>query len=128
VPATVLGSSPVLKGFLMGTDSLTMEQIARSQAAENESLRAELARLKAHVGLVDEQPKADGYPKVVYRAQDDLKAGQIDHPGWDVKLVGDPAAYDRAVADGWQPAPGAYVYPEIEEQVAVVRKVTKAKK
>lgn len=100
---------------------------AEANAKKVEQLEAQLAQLRAHVGLVDEAPKVEGFPRTVYRKQETPNPKQIDHPGWDAKVVGDKAAYDKAIADGWEPKVGDFVYPEIEEEVAVVRRV-KAKK
>lgn len=104
---------------------LTPEYLAQAEAnaKELELLRATLAQLKAHVGLVDE-PVADtqGFPKIVYRAQDNPKAGQLDHPGWDAKKVADKVAYEAALDAGFQDAPGAFVYADATSAPIVVKK------
>jgi hypothetical protein len=114
----------------MAKDKETVDVEARAAAdrARIADLEATIAALKAHVGLVDEPTKTPGYPRHVYRAQpaSKLDPKQIDHPGWDTQQVGDPSAFDAAVADGWLAEPGAYVYPQIEESVAVVRRVARA--
>lgn len=114
----------------MGTDSLTTEQIAAAQTKQIAELQAQLARLHERLGPDPDAalPKADGFPKIVYRPQDDPDPKQLDHPGWHAKTVADADALAAALADGWQTEIGAFVYPEVEEQVAVVRKVTAAKK
>jgi hypothetical protein len=109
-------------------DAVSPEFLAQAEANARKvaDLEVQLAQLKAHVGLVDAPAVSDGFPKHVYQAQDDPDPTQKDHPGWDTKQVGDQAAFDAAIAGGWQAAPGPYVYPVIEESVAVVRKVKRA--
>lgn len=113
----------------MGTDSLTTEQIAAAQSKQIADLQAQLARLHDRLGPDPEAAPAvqSGYPRIVYRAQDEPNPKQIDHPGWDALRVDSEVAHAEAIAAGWQDAPGAFVYPpEVEEPVA--RKASGKKK
>lgn len=102
-------------------DAISPEYLA--QAEENAKkvalLEAQLAQLKAHVGLVDEPVQVSkDWPKNVYRAQDEPDPSQRDHPGWDVMLVADEVAYKAALADGWQDVPGDYAYADAKKKAA----------
>lgn len=114
----------------MGTDSLTTEQIAASQATELAQLRATVARLTERLGPDPDAapPKADGFPKIVYRKQADPDPDQLDHPGWDALKVLDQSAFDAALKAGWQEKVGPYVYTERDEEVVVVKQRGRSKK
>lgn len=96
----------------MGTDTLTQEQILAAQRKQIEDLQATVARLGDRLGPdPDAAPKpANGFPRLVYRAQDVPNPKQVDHPGWDKQVVADDAALERAIDAGWVTEPGAYVY------------------
>lgn len=114
----------------MGTDSLTDDQIRIAQSTQIAELQAQIARLHERLGP-DPDAKTvepDGFPRIVYRAQEDPNPKQLDHPGWDAKKVLNQKALDKALTDGWVEQHGEFVYPDVEEQIAVVKKVTRAKR
>lgn len=113
----------------MGTDSLSIEQIAAGQKTELEMLRTQLQRMEQRMGPDPDAPVQyePGFPRVIYRAQANPDPKQVDHPGWDAKVVQDSAALRAAEADGWQKVCGPFVYAEVEEEVAVVKRTVKKK-
>jgi hypothetical protein len=114
----------------MGTESLSVEQIAAAQAAQITELQAQLAALHERLGP-DPNAKpveVEGFPRIVYKLQEEPNPKQLDHPGWDAKRVASQKALDKALSDGWTDKIGDYVYTEPDEQIAVVKRGTRVKK
>jgi hypothetical protein len=97
-----------------------LEKLVKDQAAIIKSLQVAVAGMADRLPAAPEAADAGAeFPRLVYRAQKKLKAGQIDHPGYDAKKAKDQAHFDALIEEGWSgEAPAAFVYPDPDEEPA----------
>jgi hypothetical protein len=98
-----------------------LEKLVKDQAKVIKSLQVAVASMADRLPAEPAAADAGGgeFPRLMYRKQHKVKAGQIDHPGYDAKKAKDQAHFDALIEEGWSgEAPSAFVYPDPDEEPA----------